>query len=172
MKTTIKYISILLSFLVICLCNINKTYADDNKDISKGDDPSYQLETTYEKFNDNVNSIKTLIKNYNIKIKTEKRVKTIGAKPDKKAIVFVIDVPKNQYGDFIKDLKNLTKENKELDITYSYEPISLGANYRTLTLTILQHHRYANPIFYGLIVFWFLCIFMASLTPRDELEQK
>lgn len=179
MKTTIKHISILLSFLVICLCTINKTYADDDKDVPKGDDPYYQFETTFEEFNNDIKSIKTLIKNYNIEIKSEKRVASINEEidkinkeTDKKTIVLIMEVPKDKYGDFIKDLKTLTKKSKKLDIIDFYEPITLGATYRTLTLVISPYNECFRWLLFGFISFILFCGLMVAILEPLVKEDK
>ncbi len=162
----IKNISVLLSLFMICLFNINITYANNSKDIPTGDDPHYQLETTYEFYNENIESIKTLIKKYNIKITSEEDIQVIGEKEDKPSLQLIMEVPKDNYGNFIKDLKEMTKTNKTIKITESYEPMSLGADNRTLTLKIMQYSKYDHLIAIGLGTLFIIGIILA-LTWND-----
>lgn len=146
---------------MICLFNINITYANNSKDIPTGDDPHYQLETTYEFYNENIESIKTLIKKYNIKITSEEDIQVMGEKEDKPSLQLIMEVPKDNYGNFIKDLKEMTKTNKTIKITESYEPMSLGADNRTLTLKIMQYSKYDNLIAIGLGTLFIIGIILA-----------
>lgn len=157
----IKNISVLLSLFMICLFNINITYANNSKDIPTGDDPHYQLETTYEYYDENIESIKTLINKYNIKITSEEDIQVIGKKEDKPSLQLTMEVPKDNYGNFIKDLKEMTKTNKTIKITENYEPMSLGADNRTLTLTIIQISKYDHLIAIGLGTLFIIGIILA-----------
>lgn len=157
----IKNISVLLSLFMICLFNINITYANNNKDIPTGDDPSYQLETTYEYYDENIESIKTLINKYNIKIISEKDIQALGAKKDKTSLEITMEIPKDNYGNFIKDITKMTKTDKTIKITESYEPMSLGADNRTLTLKIMQYSKYDHLIAIGLGTLFIIGIILA-----------
>lgn len=151
----IKNINILLSLFMICVFNINTTYANDDENTPKGDDPFYQLETPYEFYNENIKSIKTLIKKYDIKIISEEtiNVRDIGTKDAvSPSLKLILKIPQNEYGNFIQDIKALTQTNENLEITDIYEPVSLEATNKTLTLKILQYNKNAPLIFFIVIL--------------------
>lgn len=168
MNKTIKNISVSLILFVICLFNISITYADNDNEIARGDDPCYKLETTYKFYDEHVKSIKSLIEKYNIKITSEENVPTIGPDADRTSLILTMEIPKDKYGNFIKDIKEMTRTKDTLQLIDSYEPVSLGANNRTLTLIVVNLSGYERLIDAGLMFLFVITIIAALLVPKND----
>ena len=147
---------------------MNTTYANDDENISKGDDPSYKLETTYKYYDKHVKTIKTLIKKYNIKITSEEDVPTIGPDADRTSLILTMEIPKDEYGNFIKEIKEMTKTDETLKLIDSYEPMSLGANNRTLTLIIVNLSGYERLIDTCLMILFIIVTILALISKKEE----
>lgn len=167
MNKLIKNLIIILGLFVACLFNINISHADNSEDIPKGDDPRYKLETASKFFEDNVKSIKSLIEKYNIQIVLEEDLPTIGMDPNRTSLRLTLEVPKDEYGNFIKDIREMANSNDTIKLTDIYEPTSLGADSRTLTLIIVHLGNYENLIVISLIVLFVIGIIAALVIDVD-----
>lgn len=147
----------------MCLFNINISHADNSEDIPKGDNPQYKLETTSKFFDNNIKSVKSLIEKYNIKIVSEKDLPAIGMDSNRTSLRLILEVPKDEYGNFIKDIKEMANSDKTIELTDIYEPTSLGADNRTLTLTIIHLGNYEKLIVVSLTVLFIIAIIVALI---------
>lgn len=167
MNKRIKNLIIILGLFAACLFNINISHADNSEDIPKGDDPHYKLETASKFFEENVKSIKSLIEKYNIQIVLEEELPTIGADSDRKSLRLTLEVPKDEYGNFIKDIKEMTNNDDTIELTDIYEPASLGADNRALTLTIIHLGNHEKIIVTSLTALFIIAIIVALTVDLD-----